>query len=147
VLGRTHALTGLFVGLLVISVTQVSLVQSFFLVLTAIFGSLLPDIDSPKAYLGRKIKIISWISKHRGIFHSVIPLAIGYFSLQYVVGQNYAFAFAAGFLSHLILDMITKEGIRLFPFGFHIRGPIKVGGFAEYIFLLAQIFFIVFLFY
>jgi len=147
VLGRTHALTGLFVGLLVISVTSVSLIQSFALVLICIFGSLLPDIDSPKSYLGRKFKIISWISKHRGVFHSVIPLAIIYFLTKYFIGQNYAFAFAAGFISHILLDMITKEGIHIFPFGFKIRGPVRVGGFLEHMFLLAQIFFIVFIFY
>lgn len=146
-LGRTHAFTGLFVGLLLISQVQTTLLDSFLLVLITIFGSLFPDIDSPKSILGRYVKPIGWIFKHRGILHSVFPLAIIYFVVNYFFGFTYALAFSAGFISHILLDVVTREGVHIFPLGIHIRGPVRVGGFLEYIFLFMQLFFIVVLFY
>lgn len=145
-LGKTHIFSGLFIGLILISFLNTSLIESTILVFISIFGSLFPDIDSPKSYLGRKIKIISKLSKHRGFFHSVIPLAIIYFLTKYLIGFNFALAFAVGFISHIALDMITKEGIHFFPLGIHIRGPVKVGGFLEKLFLLTQILFIILFF-
>jgi len=138
-MGRTHAFTGLFVGLIFASTLNTSLVDKFLIVLITIFASLLPDIDSPKSTLGRKIKIIAVLSKHRGVMHSIIPLLGIYLLVNYFVGFNYAFAFATGFASHILLDLITKEGIHFWPTGIKIRGPVRVGGFLEYIFLLGQI--------
>lgn len=111
------------------------------------FGSLFPDIDSPKSILGRYVKPIGWIFKHRGLLHSVLPLAAIYFLVNHFFGFNYAFAFAAGFISHILLDIITREGLHIFPLGLHIRGPVRVGGFLEYSFLFIQLFFLVALFY
>ncbi len=142
-MGRTHAFTGLFVGLVFVSTLNTTLVDKFIIVLVTIFASLFPDIDSPKSTLGRKVKIIGILTKHRGIMHSILPLIGTVILINYFVGLNYAFAFAIGFASHILLDLITKEGIYFFPFGIHIRGPVRVGGFLEYIFLLVQIFLMV----
>jgi inner membrane protein len=89
-------------------------VLSFFLI---IIFSILPDIDLHTSYLGKKFKIISrsfeLILSHRGIIHSiwvalVLYLLLMRFKLELTV---------IGYISHLILDMFTKKGIKLFwPF-------------------------------
>lgn len=114
----------------------------------ALFGSLLPDIDHPKSYIGRRLRITSFIvSKtfgHRGIVHTpVVVFAFTTFlyfltmqlngmmqdiSLSLIVGLG------AGMLSHLLLDMMNKRGIPLlYPFTsktFHIA-KFKTGGIGD----------------
>jgi inner membrane protein len=134
-LGRTHLLTACVLGVLVIKVFSIKSPLIFFIAL--LFGSLFPDIDSQTSILGRKIKFFSFFFKHRGFFHSsliLILICLIVFSLSkwFVIG------FALGFLSHLILDAITKEGLTFLFIG-KIKGPFKVGGWQEHIFALGMI--------
>jgi len=138
-MGRTHAFTGLFVGLLFTSTLSTTLMDKFLIVLIAIFSSLLPDIDSPKSIIGKKVPIVAILTKYRGVMHSIIPFAGIFFLTNYFVGFNYAFAFAIGFASHILLDVVTKEGISFWPLGIKIRGPVRVGGFLAHVFILCQI--------
>jgi len=70
-LARTHASVALLSSLLINQ--QYSLGLAF--ILTAIFCSVLPDLDTPKSFIGRKIWLISWIIKliigHRTFFHAI----------------------------------------------------------------------------
>lgn len=104
-------------------------------------GSLIPDADHPRSKIGRWLPGISHFffyiaGGHRGITHSVllvIPMLffaswlmqehnsqLGWFSsgaLQdsiYGVGYLAMLAFSFGFLSHLLGDLMTTEGLRLF---------------------------------
>ena len=107
-----------------------------------IISSILPDIDTPTSLLGRKIKIIGKVFTHRGFFHSFfffIPATIIAYSLSPLIGIS----FMIGIGSHLCLDVLTKAGLRLYPFKKKIKGFVKVGGFLEKLFFI--IFFILFI--
>jgi inner membrane protein len=81
-------------------------------------GSLLPDIDHPKSWVGRRTRPVSTaiaaILGHRGITHSgiaVVGLTLLLLHAGYRRGGVYALAI--GYLSHLAADMLTPQGLRL----------------------------------
>lgn len=91
-----------------------------------IAGSLLPDIDEPNSYIGRKAMLLSYFLKligvkHRTITHwLILPIslvAIGYF-IGNVLFSQILYAIAFGVLLHDIGDMLTKGGIYGFFFPF-----------------------------
>lgn len=113
-------------------------------------GSVLPDIDHPNSFIGRKLKISSFIINklfgHRGITHTlifsiVIPLIIAVIAFYGLDGlaqsmmMYFSIGLFVGILSHLILDAMTKSGVPLlYPFTdktFRIGGLIKTGGKTE----------------
>jgi len=134
---KTHAAFGFLAGIFAVSyLNPANQILFMFLVM---LGAMLPDIDHPKSKLGSKIKIIGYLFEHRGFFHSflAIPLLaflIYYFTSSYV----YALPLAIGYASHLLSDVITKEGIMpLHPFTkWRIRGFVKTGGAWEYLMFL-----------
>lgn len=91
-----------------------------------IIACMLPDIDHTKSLLGKMFFPLSkWISRkygHRTITHSLsafIPLSLlfSFFEKLYFNSSDLTMIFTFGYLSHLILDMITLQGIPLFyPF-------------------------------
>lgn len=92
---KTHITTGLVCSLPFITIQNVSLISM------AIIGAILPDIDL-------KLKF-----KHRGITHSIIGylfISYGLFTRDYEIGLF----FSIGYLTHLLLDMLTVKGIKLF---------------------------------
>ena len=141
-LGRTHLLMGIFLGLL-FWFLPLSLTNKIIVLALCIFGSLFPDIDTPNSILGRKVKLLGWLFSHRGFFHGFFALAL--FTVLIVLFTNllYGLSFAAGFISHLLMDSLSKEGI--FLLGKRFKGWLKVGGLIEkslQLFLLVCIFFI-----
>ena len=132
-LGKTHIIFSLFLS-------------TFFIEPLAwvilIISGLIPDIDSSTSILGRKMKIVGRVFEHRAFFHSVfffIPAAIIMFSFKPLIG----YAFIVGYSGHILLDMLTKQGIRLYPFKKKIKGFVKVGSFSEKLFM----FFFLFMFF
>ena len=101
-----------------------------FAILTSgsLLGSIIPDIDNRRSYIGQKAKAISkTINKyggHRGITHSILGLAIlilfllgiGSFTqlIEYVYFKYLCYGIAIGYISHLAFDIITIGGIPLF---------------------------------
>lgn len=128
--------------------------ESVLMFVAVLFGSLLPDIDSPESLLGRRVKFISvplsymqgdrallpWSedTHSRGITHSIWALGA---CLYFLTGQfGIAAAVGFGFVAHLIGDALTPAGVRLFwPLSIKIRSPIcfRTGGFIEYVFTTA----------
>ena len=104
----------------------------------------MPDIDHPKSKLGRKLKILSYpinfIFGHRGLFHSLF-IALSSSFLIWIIFGDYYIPFFIGFLSHLIADGITKQGIDFtYPFNFFkVTGMIKTGSFIEKVIFLLLI--------
>ncbi len=141
---KTHLAFGFLVGLLSLKVLDTNH-PILFILLVTLFSSL-PDIDHPKSKIGRKLFFISWpislVFKHRGFFHSIFPPLILFFVLNYFNFNFLAVALAIGYLSHLIGDSITKEGINfLHPISkFRIQGPIRTGAFLEKILFIIIIF-------
>jgi inner membrane protein len=85
----------------------------------AIGGSLAPDIDHPKSWLGRRLRPVSTIlSKtlgHRGITHSLAAVAACcWLLITRHVSHAMMAPFIVGYLSHLAGDMLTPGGLRLF---------------------------------
>jgi len=87
-------------------------------------GSLLPDIDTPESLLGKLFPGSRYLSErfgHRTITHSLFGACFfGVLSLPLwlILGHfQWWLSFLVGYLSHLLLDMATVEGIELFwPF-------------------------------
>ena len=78
----------------------------------AIVGSLLPDIDHPQSFLGRRLK---WISKpinhlwgHRSMTHSLLLIG-GIMGLLATIEQKaLAIGLGLGMLGHVIIDLCCK---------------------------------------
>ncbi|RDU65040.1 metal-dependent hydrolase [Helicobacter sp. MIT 14-3879] len=83
-----------------------------------LLGSIFPDIDEPKSFIGKKLPIISKIVSlsfsHRGFTHFLIfPLI---FIIIGIISNNYTtslclFAFSYGIILHQLGDMLTISGI------------------------------------
>lgn len=84
----------------------------------AVAGSLLPDIDHPNSWIGRRTRPVSTAIAaalgHRGLTHSAVAVA-GLVALLLHAGYRQAevSALAVGYLSHLAADMLTPRGLRL----------------------------------
>ena len=84
----------------------------------AVFGGLLPDIDHPKSWVGRRLRpvsdVVARIFGHRGITHSLLAvLGCGWLLRQGIVPARWAEPLVAGYLSHLLGDLLTPAGLRL----------------------------------
>lgn len=113
--------TGLFC-----SFFSVNIFANPIFITATLFGSLLPDIDHTKSWIGKAFyPIAKWLSVnygHRTITHSIFFL-IAICILSVFVEKNfrpdYSISIIIFFsvLSHLIFDMVTLQGIPLFyPF-------------------------------
>lgn len=122
--------------------------------IATIIGAVLPDIDNV-ASPAWKDKLFPWDRKmtqkfmggHRHLSHSLLGGLLFYFfiglflSLVHIPDLNINLvrhAFILGFLSHLILDTLTHEGVPwLYPIPFHLGFPpiqflrLKTGGLLE----------------
>lgn len=81
----------------------------------AALGSLLPDIDHPGSWAGRKLKIISVplsaVVGHRGVTHSALAV-LGCLAALMGMGLGWGAApIAIGYLSHLMADSLTPSGV------------------------------------
>jgi len=119
----THLILAFLVLLLFGFVLSFPIYMAFF----AFLGVLLPDLDVRP----RKL--------HRKLFHNIWFLIIVLF-IAYNLGidKNTAIILSIGFISHLIGDSLTHKGIMpLWPIKKpKFNGPIKTGGFGEYLIVL-----------
>jgi len=102
------------------------------LLILFIIGTIMPDIDTPTSFIGKRFRLFGWLFLHRGIFHSVWMLII----LSVIIGtasQLAGLAFALGYGLHLLLDALNHAGIRPFhPLSKHkIKGIFKTNGIFE----------------
>lgn len=141
--GRTHDLSA-FTALVMILATQdvpsMSLATAVVGFGATMIGGLTPDIDEPAAefwtrlpagsIIGRIIK--PFMGGHRVISHSLVGVFIIGWLVKFLLGKISGVlivdmdivwtAFMIGYISHLIVDSFTKEGVPwLFPI------PIKIG--------------------
>lgn len=93
-----------------------------------IAGSILPDIDHGSSLLGKNIPLVHKFFKHRGFTHSLLFCYLMYLINPYL---------AIGVAIHIILDLLTKDGVHLLspiPMKinfFPIAMFVKTGGFFE----------------
>lgn len=141
---RTHDLAGLtflVIAFIFYPTSSISLVTFSLLLLSNQIGTAFPDLDQPTAEFYRELpagtilgKIFSpLLGTHRHLSHSILglllyswlfKLLLNYLSTFILVDMNLVFySFILGYLSHLFMDTLTKEGVPwLFPikirFGF-----------------------------
>ena len=129
----------LFIGLLLkFSLTHFKIIDLFIILILYIksikIGSLFPDIDHPKSYLGKRFPFISKkinsIFHHRGFTHSLlfiyslilvfmlisIFLKIFYSYIYFYINIyifSIEFGFILGCISHIFFDMFNPSGVSL----------------------------------
>lgn len=142
--GRTHDLAA-FTALGFIALTQplptISLATGIVAVFANLVGGIAPDIDQPTAPFWRNLPVAGIFGRifktvvggHRFISHSllgVILFGFGFHYLLEVLRPSFPhlnmtiiwWAFMIGFVSHLVMDTFTREGVPwLLPI------PIKFG--------------------
>ena len=156
--GVTHALIGANTAWL--SLLYFEWISSFILILIGSLAGLLPDLDASESkakHLSIKgieplapLAIIgNTLFKHRGFLHSLLIVIIlttgGWFLIQYLELEIiYLIVGICGYLSHILADMLTKSGVKIFwPVKKDIRLlpkkiALKTGGhFEEVIFVSA----------
>lgn len=91
-----------------------------------IFGSLLPDIDEPESWIGKRTPLISHLFNvlfgHRGATHFLVfplPIIASLYFITDTVVCLFVFGIIIGYISHFLGDLSADEGIKnfLFPFG------------------------------
>lgn len=147
-MGKNHVFlaTGIYGGLLVISGIPVEAPLLFVGKIVSVgIGALLPDIDSPNSSISRKLRPLSYpISeavKHRGVTHSLLAclvlltlLLAGSLTQINSIWVSMLEALWIGYLSHIMGDWMTTEGVPLFwPYKKYFHSPLsfKTGGTTE----------------
>jgi len=141
--GRTHDLAAFTTLTFIVAnspLTTVTLATLVTLFAANMIGGLAPDIDQSTSALWTKIPAGSFIGKiispffgvHRMISHSLLGLILFGFISQKILNYIHTFllvdidlvwmCFMLGYISHLVMDTITKEGV---PWFFPI--PIRIG--------------------
>jgi len=132
-LAPTHSVFGMFLTLIILAVFGVQWSLHWTIILFAILGAVIPDIDHPKSIIGKFFYIISAPLErrygHRTITHSLVGWVIFtllfsfiivlpsfvIFNLSFdILGWRWIVAFSLGYLSHIILDMFNRRGSQLF---------------------------------
>lgn len=115
-----------FTGIMAATITGGNLLASPWYVTTALVAAALPDIDNTQSPIGRMVGPLAyWINKrygHRTITHSLPALVV--LSLCFAFTERaikeeavLVWFFFWGYLSHIVLDMCTIQGVKLFyPF-------------------------------
>ncbi len=104
------------------------------IIFSSLLSSLLPDIDHFKSFVGNKIIFISYsiynFFGHRNITHSLIFVILLYLFLFNLVNLKFIpldikYGFILGYISHILSDMFTYRGVKLFwPFNIYIKLPL-----------------------
>lgn len=123
---KTHIAFSVFLILLLISFIDEGLIFIF----SVLIGTIILDLDSPKSKYGKSIifRPLQFFVSHRGILHS-LTFAIVVSVIVSIFFPVIGFGLFIGFLSHIFMDSLTKEGVRiLWPLKFKTRFIIKTGG-------------------
>lgn len=134
--GKTHIIGGITASL---AFAQITNYEPIILLGAGAVGALIPDICHGGSKIGRAFPIVSKFINtffgHRTFTHSLLFLLLAALLFKTVIPSE---AITAGLLvgmaSHLLLDMATKNGIKLFfPMKITVRFPltVKTGGRAE----------------
>ncbi|WP_075617172.1 metal-dependent hydrolase [Paenisporosarcina indica] len=134
--GKTHILGGLAASLALANVTNY---EPVLLVGAGVVGALIPDICHGGSTIGRTLpvisKVINMLFGHRSFTHSLLfLLLIGFLLKSFVANESLGTGLLIGMVSHIVLDMATKNGVKLFfPFKVRIRFPLttRTGGAVE----------------
>ncbi len=134
-LAPTHSVFGIFLTLIILSVFGVQFSLHWTIILFAILGSIIPDIDHPRSIIGRIFYFVSVPLERRyghrtfthsfmgwGIFSVLFAVIIGLISFIPQISIwgwsdlpiRWIAAFSISYFSHLILDMMNRRGVQMF---------------------------------
>jgi inner membrane protein len=142
--GRTHdlaAFTALSLTIILLPLNKVTFATGVVAIISNLVGGIAPDIDQPTAPFWRNLPIGGYVGRtltrllggHRFLSHSLIGVAIfgtgwHYFlqflkpSIPLIDTDIIWWTFMIGFVSHLVMDTFTHEGVPwLLPV------PVKIG--------------------
>lgn len=125
--GKTHILGGIAASLAYAHIANES---PLMLVGAGIVGAILPDICHSGSLIGRKIpllsKVINAIFGHRTFTHSLLFLVLIVLLMNSLFPNDIVkMGLLVGIISHYVLDMATRNGIKLFfPLKMTVRFPI-----------------------
>lgn len=136
--GKTHITGGIAASL---AFAQITNYEPALLLVGGVAGALIPDICHGSSKIGRALpflsKIINGIFGHRTFTHSLLFLILANFLFQLAMpNEALAAGILVGMVSHILLDMATKRGVKLlFPLKLNVRLPLttSTGSFAEHI--------------
>lgn len=116
-MARSHVVVGLAAWIAAARLLHVAALDPVYLGL-AVAGSLLPDVDHPKSWVGRRTRPVSTaiasVLGHRGVTHSAVAvLCLSVLLLHAGYQRAGVSALAVGYLSHLAADMLTPRGLML----------------------------------
>jgi inner membrane protein len=136
-LAPTHSVFGIFLTLIILAIFGIRFSLHWTVILFAVIGAILPDIDHQRSVIGKLFRFISSPLEHkfghRTITHSFIGWGIASIAFAFIVlignwilgfvwslgfghwslTPRWISAFSIGYLSHLILDMFNKRGVQL----------------------------------
>ncbi|MFD0591070.1 metal-dependent hydrolase [Paenibacillus sp. GCM10027627] len=132
--GKVHALAGVVAAegaIITFHQPAVSFV-TFFALLGGFFLGVAADLDDSDATLAQQqpFRLFSMIFErlpfvqHRGITHSLIAIVLlfGLFNTVLALPEALVWALMAAYVSHILLDMFTADGVELFwPLRFRIK--------------------------
>lgn len=111
---KTHVMFAVLLSIIFIQMFEMEYWYLFFVV--SVFVAGIPDIDIPKSEFGKRAKPVSFLINlffgHRGLFHSIFFAIALFILIGFLGSQTVAAGALLGYSSHLILDGLTKEGIR-----------------------------------
>ncbi|VVB80516.1 LexA-binding, inner membrane-associated putative hydrolase [uncultured archaeon] len=112
---RSHIVFSLFLYLFYLDLSQASFASKVVFGIFLFLATIFVDIDSRKSKIGNHwfFRPFQWVVSHRGMVHSLL-FAFFLSFLLFLVDQTASLGFFVGYLSHLFLDFITREGIFLF---------------------------------
>ncbi|MEA0552321.1 metal-dependent hydrolase [Lysinibacillus irui] len=139
--GNTHIVGGITASL---AFAQFSNDNPLVLVGAGVIGALLPDICHRGSKIGRTFpiiaKLVNTVFGHRSFTHSLLFLLLVMLVLHTLIPYRaISIGVIVGMASHIVLDMCTKKGVKLFfPASVSIRFPLttKTGSKVEGIVLM-----------
>lgn len=142
--GRTHdlaAFTALGITAMIYPLPEMTLATGLVAVIANMIGGIAPDIDQPTAPFWRNLPVGKFVAKilfpltggHRFLSHSILGIGIfgvAFFYLLQLLKPSFPaldmqviwWAFMIGFVSHLVTDSFTREGVPWF-----LPIPVKIG--------------------
>jgi membrane-bound metal-dependent hydrolase YbcI (DUF457 family) len=132
-LAPTHSVFGIFLTLILLAVFGVQWGLHWTIILVAVVGSIMPDIDYPRSLVGTIFRPISAFLEnrygHRTVTHSLLGWLIASLGFGLIIAvlmlvihneefailaPRWAAAFSLSYFSHLLLDMFNKRGSQMF---------------------------------
>ena len=130
-----HVIGGIVITGLFGSFMNMNILASPWYIATTIVASLLPDIDHTRSIIGKIFlpfsRFLNRRYGHRTITHSLVTmigfsLFLAYLEATFLHSSIYSKIFFLAYFSHLILDMMTVQGVPLlYPF---LRNPCVMPG-------------------